>query len=263
MRQKGPLKRMILWLRSLLFNLVFYPATALLCLVWLPSLVLPRSVLDVGFRIWAHGLHFLLFICVGVTHRIEGTPPPAGTAALVAGKHQSAWETIILAKMLDRPTFVLKRELTWIPVLGWYMLKMRMIPIDRASGTTAMRTIIKAAKRAKEEGRCIVIFPEGTRVGVDETGTYQSGIAALYKQLDLPVTPLALNSGLKWRRKAFVKQPGIITARFCQPIPAGLPKKQFLADLQQQIESNSKALVAQERARTRQNPATGAQTKGK
>lgn len=245
---------MILWLRSLLFNLLFYPATCLLCLVWLPSLVMPRPALDLGFRIWAHGLQFLLYVCVGVSHRIDGTPPKPGTAALVAGKHQSAWETIILAKVLYRPTFVLKRELTWIPVLGWYMLKMRMICIDRSSGSKALRTLIASAKRAKDEGQCLVIFPEGTRVGVDETGQYQSGIAAIYKQLDLPVTPLALNSGLKWRRKAFVKQPGIITAKFLPPIPPGLPKAEFLQTLEETVETQTRVLVAQERARTNTQP---------
>lgn len=242
---------MILWLRSLIFNILFFSGTVLLCTVWIPSLILPRSVLDLGFRIWGHGLEFLLRVCMGVTHQIEGTPPPPGKAAIVAGKHQSAWETIILSKVLDRPTFVLKRELTWIPILGWYMLKMRMIYIDRSKGTKAMRTLIASAKRAGEEGRCLVIFPEGTRVGVDETGTYQSGIAAMYKQLGLPVTPLALNSGLKWRRKAFIKHPGVITLKFLTQIEPGLPKSDFMAQLENAIEPATRMLVARERARVK------------
>lgn len=240
---------MVLWLRSLAFNVLFVCWTVLLCTLWIPSLILPRSVLEFGAKLWAHGLHFLFYVTMGVTYKIEGTPPPPGTRAIVAGKHQSAWETIILAKVLDRPTFVLKRELTWIPILGWYMLKMRMIYIDRSKGSKAMRTLMAAAKRARDEGRCLVIFPEGTRVDVDETGQYQSGIAAIYKQLGLAVTPLALNSGLKWRRKTFMKRPGIITLKFLPNIEPGLQKKAFMARLEDTIEPATRDLVARERAR--------------
>lgn len=210
---------------------------------------MPIRVVYVGFKAWAYATAFLLWLCLGVRHQFLGTPPPCGQPALVAGKHQSAWETITLALVLDRPAFVLKRELAWIPVLGWYMVKMRMVPIDRSRGSRALRRMLRAAKRAKDDGRTMVIFPEGTRVAVGKTGAYQSGIAALYRHLDLPVTPLALNSGLTWGRKAFVKRPGMISAKFLTPIPPGKPKAEFLAALEQVIEAETAQLVNEERAR--------------
>lgn len=124
-----------------------------------------------------------------------------------------------------------------------------MIPIDRSSGSKGLRNIIKAAKVAQGEGRHIVIFPEGTRMAVGQTAPYQPGVAALYKQLKLPVVPFALNSGMAWPRKAFLKAPGVITVKFLDPIAPGLPKAAFLKALEEAIEPEARALVEAEHAR--------------
>jgi len=235
----------MLWVRSLLFNILFYATTALLCVVLLPTLIMPMPAIHAGFRAWAHFTGFYLRLCLGITHRFEGSLPPPGQPMIIAGKHQSAWETIMLALVLDRPAFILKRELSWIPLLGWYMMKLEMIPINRTSGSSAIRRMLAAAKKAKADGRHIVIFPEGTRVAVGQTRRYQSGTAALYKHLDLPVAPFALNSGLCWGRKAFIKRPGCITVRFLPPIEAGLKKADFLARLERDIETQTQVLLAE------------------
>lgn len=164
---------------------------------------------------------------------------------IIASKHQSAWDTMIFALLIRRPSHILKRELLWVPVFGWYLLRAGGIPIDRKGGAAALKRMIAAARHTISEGRHIVIFPEGTRVAVGARVPYHPGVAALYSQLKVPVVPVALNSGLFWGRRTFVKRPGRIVLEFLEPIPPGLPRREFLEVLQQRIESASADLVTE------------------
>lgn len=233
---------MALFLRSALFQLSFYLVTLALFIVFLPSLMLPQSVVHVGFRLWGRATVILLRVLCGVRWQALNVPQVEG-AFIAAGKHQSAWETLVLCLVLKNPAFVLKKELTQLPFLGWYIRKMDMIPIDRSAGSQALRTMLATAKKAKAAGRPIVIFPEGTRVGPHERLPYQVGVAALYRQLDLPVHPFALNSGLVWPRGDFNRYSGVITVAFQPEIPAGLPKREILTALEEAIEPATRALV--------------------
>jgi 1-acyl-sn-glycerol-3-phosphate acyltransferase len=162
---------------------------------------------------------------------------------IFAVKHQSSWETLALAAILDRPIYVLKRELVWIPLFGLYLLGSGALAVDRGAGAKALRQLMRKAEEAAKNGRPFLIFPEGTRVAPGEHRPYQPGIAALYDKLRRPVVPVALNSGLFWGRRSFVKRPGRITVEFLDPIPAGLDRRRFMKELEARIEGASQRLL--------------------
>jgi 1-acyl-sn-glycerol-3-phosphate acyltransferase len=145
------------------------------------------------------------------------------------------YETFEIMLILKEPAVVLKRELIDIPFWGWVVGRYGAIPVDRSGGAAALRTMMRAAETAIAEGRPIVIFPEGTRVPPGERPPLQPGFAGLYRALKLPVVPVALNSGRLWPRHRFLKRPGIVTLRFGEPIPAGLPRAEIEAAVHQAI----------------------------
>jgi 1-acyl-sn-glycerol-3-phosphate acyltransferase len=179
----------------------------------------------------------------GLRYRVRGqrlTSP-----AIYASKHQSAWDTMVFQILVLDAAFVLKRELLWLPLFGLYVWRGRHVAIDRAAGGQALRRMLKDGDRAQAEGRSIVIFPEGTRTAPGADAPYFPGVAALYKRLGIPVVPVALNSGLFWGRRSFIKRPGTITLEFLEPIPPGLDRATFEATLRERIEAGSKRLLAE------------------
>ena len=230
-------------LRSLLFNIAFYLWTALALILWLPFLLLPyRATYWVG-RIWVRGSFWLLGRLVGLRHRVAGLDNARRGQAIYAVKHQSSWDTLALALYLDRPAYVLKRELLYLPLFGLALLKAGHIAVDRSGRATALKRMLQAAKQRRDQGRDILIFPEGTRVAPGAHKPYQPGVAALYGALDLPVVPVALNSGVFWGRRSFNKRPGLITLEFLPAIPPGLARKAFMAELQRRLEGASRRLA--------------------
>ena len=167
---------------------------------------------------------------------------------IVAGKHQSLWETFAILPLLDDPAVVLKKELTWIPFYGWFIHKFRMIAVERTAGSQALRGMLVRAGMEVAAGRQIVIMPEGTRRGPDDPPAYKPGAAALYSRLNIPCVPFALNSGLFWPRREFLRQPGTIVISFLESIPPGLGKKVFQPRLEEAVETETARLVAEGRA---------------
>jgi 1-acyl-sn-glycerol-3-phosphate acyltransferase len=198
-------------------------------------------------RLWQRGVQRLLAVLAGLTYEVRGRERIPATPAIFAFKHQSAWETLVLLLVLKDPAIALKRELTQIPLFGWYLLRAGMIRIDRAGGARALRALVDDARAALARGCSIVIFPEGTRAPVGERNPYHPGVAALYRQLDCPVVPVALNSGLFWRRRGFIKRPGRIVVEFLPPIAPGLDRKAFMAELEQRLEGATERLIAEAR----------------
>jgi 1-acyl-sn-glycerol-3-phosphate acyltransferase len=172
----------------------------------------------------------------GIRYQVIGREYIPQGACIIASKHQSAWETFKLHLILGDPAIVLKRELLNIPIIGWYMSRSGSIAIDRAGRTKALSGMTEAARKAAAEGRPIVIFPEGTRAAVGESRPYKSGVAALYQDLNIPVVPMALNSGLLWPKDSFFKKPGLITVEFLPPIPPGLPREEMMQRLRDELE---------------------------
>jgi 1-acyl-sn-glycerol-3-phosphate acyltransferase len=227
----------MIWLRSLLFNLAFWLLTLIMGLISLPLLVGPRQWLIPQMRAYAWINVWLLRAICGIRLRVEGREHlPTSGAAIVASKHQSAFDTFIWFGLLPDVAYVLKQELLWLPVWGWFARKTRQIAVDRAAGPSAVRHLAKAGKVAAEQGRQIVIFPEGTRVAPGALGVIQPGISALAAATGLPIVPVATDSGICWGRRAFRKRPGTIHIRVRPALPAGLPRPALLARLAAAIE---------------------------
>ncbi len=235
----------MLALRSLLYNLFFYGWTALVPLVLWVYLLLPRAYMQRGVRVWVKGLRLGLKWIVGLVYEVRGLQNVPAGAAIFACKHQSAWETTVFYVLLDDPVYVLKKELAFIPFWGWAARKVKAIFVDRAGGVGALKRLVKESSAALDADRQVIIFPEGTRMAPGETRPYHPGIASLYANTEGPVVPVALNSGLFWGRRRFIKRPGVITLEFLPPLPRGLDRRAFMAELQARIETASERLRAE------------------
>jgi 1-acyl-sn-glycerol-3-phosphate acyltransferase len=230
-------------LRSLLFNVAFNLWTALALILGLPALLLPYRATYWFGRQWVRVALWLLKHLVGLDHRVVGLAHARRGPAIYAVKHQSSWDTLVFALLLHHPAYVVKRELLFLPLFGLYLLSAGMIPVDRSGRAAALKRMLAAAKHRRDQGRDLLIFPEGTRVAPGAHRPYHPGVAALYGQLDLPVVPVALNSGLFWGRRSFNKRPGTITLEFLPAIPPGLPRRAFMAELEKRLEGASRRLA--------------------
>lgn len=233
-----------MWFRSLLFNFGMYTVSAVLAIIGLPVLILPRGAVIVWSRVWCRSVLALLAATCGLRHRVIGRENLPTGPYILAAKHQSTWETLAINIEFPGCAFVLKRELMMIPVVGWMMWKAGNVGIDRAAGAKALRAVLRDARLALEGNRPVVIFPEGTRTAPESTLPYQPGVAALYSQLKVPVVPVALNSGMFWGRRRFLKTPGTITLEILPPIEPGLRRDAFMDLLRQRIETAARRLVA-------------------
>jgi 1-acyl-sn-glycerol-3-phosphate acyltransferase len=229
--------------RSFVFNALFYVNIVVRMIVALPTIALPRSfMLGVLHRYSRSSLWLLRVVC-GVKVEWRGREKLPQGAYIVACKHQSLWETFALFTLLPDPTYVLKRELMWIPLFGWLATKAGMIPVDRGARTATLARMTAAARGEIARGRQIVIFPEGTRRPPGAEPRYLPGVAYLYAETGLPCVPVALNSGLYWPRRTFRRYPGTILVEVLDPIPPGLERRALLARLQDVLEEASARLL--------------------
>ena len=164
---------------------------------------------------------------------------------ILAPKHQSVWETFAMLLFVPDFTYILKRELTWIPLFGWYITRAEQIAIDRARGTSALSQATQRSREALAQGRQILIFPEGTRRPAGAPPLYKYGVANIYGECQVPCVPVALNSGLFWPRRRFLRRPGKVLVEFLEPIQPGLDKHPFLKLLQERLEAASNRLIAE------------------
>jgi 1-acyl-sn-glycerol-3-phosphate acyltransferase len=234
--------------RSILFNIAFYLNTLMWMVLLLPLLAAPHRIYMWGPKAWARSTLWLLEVIVGAksVYRNREQIPPGGL--LVASKHQSAWETLALVPLFDDPTFILKRELMFIPVFGWYLAKARCVPIDRRAGGQALAQMNARAREEAQAGRQILIFPEGTRKAAGAPPAYKFGVVHLYENLGVPCLPIGLNSGLYWPRRKVIRRAGTVQAEILEPIPPGLPRDVFFPLLQSRIEESSNRLLAEGKA---------------
>ena len=237
----------MIYLRSALFNVVFYVNLVLFLVLGSGFFFTPRKWSIRALQVWARTSLFWLKVIAGTGIEVRGLANIPQGACLVAGKHQSFWETFAILPYLDDPAVVLKKELTYIPFFGWFAHKFRMIPVERSAGTQALRALIQRAEEAISEGRQVVIMPEGTRRAPDDPPDYKPGAAAIYGKLSVPCVPFALNSGLFWPRRQFLRRPGTIVISFLEPIPPGLPRREFQSRLENAIETETAILVKEGR----------------
>lgn len=232
-------------IRSLAYNLAFYVTTALFLVLGSPLLLGPRAWAMAALILHSRVCTWLLRAIVGTRLEVRGREHLPPGAALIAAKHQSAWDTFGLLPMLHDPALVMKAELGSIPLYGWFSRKFGMILIAREKGPAALRGLLKDARDRAAAGRHVVIFPEGTRRAPGAPPDYKPGVTALYDALGLPCVPVALNSGLFWPRRQLRRHPGTIVVEFLPPIPPGLPRARFLTELQGRIEPASERLLAE------------------
>ncbi|MEM8914977.1 MAG: lysophospholipid acyltransferase family protein [Pseudomonadota bacterium] len=231
-------------IRSLLFDALFYGGTFIAAIGLLWVLLLPRrSMIAVLNRCYFQPIAWAERLILGLRYQLVGQVHLPEGPYIIAAKHQSAWETLKLPILFDDPAIVLKHELLKIPLWGWYAARAELIPIVRGAKGMAMASLIEGAKRTADQGRPIVIFPQGTRLTPGKYRPYKAGITALYEQLDLPVVPMALNSGVFWPRGAWIKRGGDITVQFLDPIAPGLDRDSFANLLEERLEAASDRLV--------------------
>jgi 1-acyl-sn-glycerol-3-phosphate acyltransferase len=235
----------LLVFRSLLFNFLFYTTSVAAGLLGLPLLLGPSRYAVGLMRAVGRWNMWLLKVIAGTRYEVRGIENVPKTACVVASKHQSMWETVSLLAIVDHPALVLKQELLLIPLYGWYVRKARMIAIRRSDGPKALRQMLRQASDAVNEDRHLIIFPEGTRAAPGARNPYMPGVAGLYSHLDVPCVPVALNSGLFWPRRKLLRKPGTIVIEFLPPIAAGLKRKEFMAELETQIETATDKLLAE------------------
>ncbi len=230
--------------RSALFNAAFFSSTMLFTLVCLPALPFPRAVI-VLIRFWSRAMAWLLENIVGITLTVRGRENIPDGPYVVASKHQSTWDTIMYFRLVPHPAYVVKKELKRIPIYGWLGNATGWIAVDREGGAKALIGLVRDTRDALAKGLQPIIFPEGTRTAPGERQPYQQGVAALYTRLNVPVVPVALNSGVYWGRRSFTKRPGTVIVEFLPPILPGLDSRRFLAELEECIETATTKLVAE------------------
>jgi 1-acyl-sn-glycerol-3-phosphate acyltransferase len=230
-------------LRSFAFVAAFYLWTAVLAIICTPILLGPAKWTLTLFHVWGRGITVLLGIC-GIRVEVRGREHIPTGAALVAPKHQCMLDVFAQFTWLPASVFVMKKELNWIPWFGWYAAKVGTIDIDRSGHAKALKSMVREAKALFAKGRQVVIFPEGTRGQPGVKGDYKPGIAALYRELDVPVHPVATNSGVHWPAHGFLRKPGVIVFEYLEPIPPGLKRAEFMRVLEERIEAKSAELLA-------------------
>lgn len=229
------------WARSWLFTALIVTWTTFASFAFLPSLLQRRWTIA-AIRVWIGGIMVLARKVAGVKYRIEGRENIPAGPCIIAAQHQSAFETYLLFTLLDRPVFILKRELANLPIIGWYIKRAGLVDIDRSAGAAALRWTLLCSQAALARGEQVIIFPEGTTVAPGVRRPYRPGIAALYRQCEVPVIPVALNSDYCWGKIRVLKRPGEITVRFLPALPAGLRKDEVLDILRQRIEAAARAM---------------------
>ncbi|MDB5644015.1 MAG: 1-acyl-sn-glycerol-3-phosphate acyltransferase [Hyphomicrobiales bacterium] len=234
---------MLLLIRSLVFNCLFYINLVGLLVIGLPTLALPRRFIFELARLWARSSLWLLKTVCGTDFEFRGRENIPATPFIVAAKHQSIWETFALTLLFDDFCYILKRELTYIPFFGWYLLKSGQVAIDRKSGSSALAQAAERARQIFAQNRVLFIFPEGTRRPAGAPPKYKFGVAFIYEQSGVPCLPIALNSGLFWARRSWLRRPGTIVLDILAPIAPGLEKEAFLELLQDRIEAASNKLL--------------------
>src|SRR5262252_7615290 len=221
---------LVLVIRSLVFNLLFYLNLLVQIIAALPTLLMPRWGIIAVATFWARTNLWLLRVICGIKAEFRGLGKIPPGPLLVSSKHQSLWETFALL---------------WIPFFGWYAWKAGMIPVDRSKGSQALVDMNACARRELARNRRIIIFPEGTRRRPGAEPRYKYGVVSLYSAMDVPCLPIALNSGLFWPRRSMRRYPGTIRVEVLDPIPPGLGKEGFFQRLQRDVEAATARLVAE------------------
>ncbi len=230
-------------LRSAIFAGWMFGSAIVLGLICLPVMLGPPRIAMRTIQVWARGVFWGLRVIVGATVEVRGRERLPSGGYLIAAKHQSMLDTLVAMTLTPWPCIVLKRELTFIPIFGWYAWKSGMIAIDRKGGPGDVRQLLAAARRALADGRQVLIYPEGTRRAPGAEPVYKGGIGLLYKELGVACVPCTTDGGRVWPAHGLLKRPGLAVFEILPVLAAGSPRKAFMADLENRIEAASAALL--------------------
>ncbi|OPZ77199.1 MAG: 1-acyl-sn-glycerol-3-phosphate acyltransferase [Alphaproteobacteria bacterium ADurb.Bin438] len=228
-------------IKSIIFTFTYIIWTGLFSIVGMLLFPFPSIYAIKWAHLWAYGIKYMLKYIVGITYEVKGFENVPEGSVIIASKHQSAFETIVYHLIFNKAVFVVKKELLYLPFFGWQLLKAGSIALDRKSGAKAMKKLLSGVMNRAKLGRQIIIFPEGTRTRYgEEVKAYNPGVALLYEKTNLPVIPVAINSGKVWGRNSMWKKSGKITVEIMPPMPFGMGKKEFLQELNNKIETACK-----------------------
>ena len=233
----------MLYFRSFISNIAIYSILAFGCVF---NTLIGLFSQKANIKIWNYAFIPAVVWCMkrlaGIEVEIRGARYIDQGRVIYAGKHESALETYCLSNYIKKASFVLKKELTYIPIFGWAQAVYGMIPIDRSAGSAAMKNLLRCAQNRLGNGRPVIIFPEGTRRRPGQEPAYKPGVALLYQNLNVPVIPIATNTGLFWKKSSFLRYPGKVILEFMEPIQPGLKKQEFMTELQKRIEDKCREL---------------------
>jgi 1-acyl-sn-glycerol-3-phosphate acyltransferase len=231
------------WVRSLLFVVQMYAMMALMAVFFTPWAALDRRGAFAGVRTYCRWVRFTARVMVGLRSEVRGQVPTG--EVLIAAKHQSFFDIILIVSEVPRPRFIMKRELIWAPILGWYALRIGCVPVDRGKRSVAIRQMMEGvAKGATLPGQ-LIIYPQGTRVAPGVQRPYKIGTGHLYAQLGQPCVPAATNVGVFWPRRGILRRPGLAVVEFLPAIQPGMPVDAFMVELERRIEGASDRLMAE------------------
>jgi 1-acyl-sn-glycerol-3-phosphate acyltransferase len=231
----------IQWVRSLLFIAQMYLAMAVMAIAFLPMALVSLDWTYRAMHSYCRWVRWTAGWMVGLRSEVRGTVPD--DEVLVAAKHQSFLDIMIIFHALPRAKFIMKKEILWTPVIGQYTKRMQMIAVDRGKRGKAIQKMMDDVHAGRIEPGQIVIYSQGTRVAPGVSAPYKVGTAVLYGQLGQPCIPVATNAGYFWPRRGLYRRPGLAVVEFLDPIEPGLSKDAFMADLEQKVETTSNALL--------------------
>lgn len=229
------------WLRSLAFNASMYLAMAVLAVVFLPfALASPRGALY-ACHTYCRWVVWSARWMIGLRTEVRGTPPT--DEVMIAAKHQSFFDIIVIFGAVPRGRFIMKRELLFAPILGQYAWRIGCIPVNRGKRGQAIQKMVRDVARGAREPGQLIIYPQGTRVPPGAERPYKIGTAVLYQELQQACIPVATNIGVFWPKRAVMRRPGTAVVEFLPRIPAGLEKPDFMQRLENQVEGASNRLM--------------------
>lgn len=231
------------WLRSVVFIVQMYVAMAVLAIVYTPFAIFSRPAAYAAMHAYCRWVRWTAAWMVGLRSEVRGTPPT--DEVLVAAKHHSFFDIIMLFGAMPRAKFIMKKELKWAPILGWYALRIGCVPVDRGKRGQAIAAMMKAVEEGRQDPGQLIIYPEGTRTAPGAKPAYKVGSAVLYSQLNKDCVPAATNVGAFWPRHGFYRKPGLAVVEFLPRIAPGLSNADFMSELETRIEQASNRLLAE------------------
>lgn len=231
------------WMRSLAFTIQAYGMMAVMAVAFLPWALIDRRGAFAAVRVWTNWVRWTASWMIGLKSEVRGEVPQG--EVMIAAKHQSFFDIILIANALPRPKFIMKKQLIWAPFVGLYALRIGCVAVDRGKRGAAIKAMVDGVKSGATEPGQLIIFPQGTRVAPGHSLPYKVGVGVLYQEMGAPVVPVACNVGVFWPRQRVYRAPGLAVIEFLPAIQPGLPLRDFLAEVERAVETRSDALMAE------------------